>query len=108
MATDMHGLSIVKDSQQRRYIQDVYNFDYRKDRSIINKEKFPILYEKYNILSDSLKEAIFEYFTAASRSKEELMDIYIDELYSEISSERHPEELLSLKEKRALAKELGF
>lgn len=32
----------------------------------------------------------------------------ISELYSEISSERHPEELLSLKEKRALAKELGF
>ena len=43
MATDMHGLNINKDSQQRRYIQDIYNFDYRKDRSIINKEKSPYI-----------------------------------------------------------------
>lgn len=107
MATNISELNLSNVREEDNFIEDVYCVDFLRDKNVINKDKFPLLYKFYDKISDSLKLAIFEYNKAVKYGAE-YIDVNIDELWAELSGEDVCEVYMTNEEKRALIKELGF
>lgn len=107
MATMISELNLNNIKEEDNFIEDVYCIDFIRDKRVINKDKFPLLYKFYDNLSDSLKLAILEYNKSIKYDPNNTF-IYIDDLWAEISGEDIYEVCMSNEERRALAKELGF